>query len=154
MRPHPYQTASLPTRILTYFLPTRFLLTVFLPTRILSNTLMVITAITRKAYANLSFNRHHIGVNNWEFNLRGIRIWDGHLFVSFYLQSHVWRKPYRLTFQNFLYFLLVLHTNLPCRDPLLSSGQIEPTFRSSWPMFWLHTVRYRQQGEILLFAAD
>jgi len=63
MRPHPYQS-HIPTRIFTYFLPTRFLLIIFLPTRILSNTLMVMTAITRKAYANLNFNRDHIGVNN------------------------------------------------------------------------------------------
>jgi len=43
----------------------------------------------------------------------------------------------------FFIFWLMLYINLPCRDPLrlLSSGQIELTFRSSWPIFWLHNQK-------------
>jgi len=57
-----------------------------------------------------------------------------------YVQSHVCNNIYRLTF----YILIdVIYINLPCRDPLrlLSSGQIEPTFRCSRPIFWLHSQK-------------
>jgi len=57
-----------------------------------------------------------------------------------YVQSHVCNNTYRFTF--IFYILIdVIYINLPCRDPLLSSGQIELTFRSSWPIFWLHNQK-------------
>jgi len=61
-----------------------------------------------------------------------------------YVQSHICKKTYGFTFISYIHFDWC-YTNLPCYDPLLSSGQIEPTFRCSWPNI---LVLYNQRSAV------
>jgi len=73
-----------------------------------------------------------------------IIIYYEYLCVFIYV-VHIYTYLYMKNFLSDLYF----HT-----ESLLSSGQIELTFRCSWPTFWLHMPEIDNKEKYSFIAAN